>query len=204
MRTTRRLRPRLEPLESLALLSGIAPAHHISTPALVTEARPGASQLAILSGTLHGTFFAHTGSPASGTVYSLFASGKIGPTGPTLLNGGFQQSGFTARGVGGGNLVLNSEANRGTLALRLSELSGPSAGSPGSYLFEYQVARGVGAATAGRSGTVEITLRPIKKNLQGQPFSNPGFFGNSTFTFQPAITPAAAASATPNPATGET
>src|SRR5258708_1736654 len=118
MRNRRRRSPRLEALESLTLMSsGSAPANgpHAAprgvTPAIVAEAKvpnPGSRSL---DGTLRGTFFAHRGSPGSGTIYSLFASGKIGPTGPTLLVGGFQRSGFTARGAGGGNVLLNSESH---------------------------------------------------------------------------------------------
>jgi hypothetical protein len=158
------------------------------TPAIVAEAKVPTPGSRSLDGTLRGTFFAHRGSPGSGTIYSLFASGKIGPTGPTLLVGGFQRSGFTARGAGGGNVVLNSESQRGSLSLRLTELAGPTPSAPGHYLFSYQVAGGSGVVKAGgRSGTVEITLRPIKTNIHGQSFSNPGFFGNSTLTFQPGV-----------------
>jgi hypothetical protein len=61
--------------------------------------------------------------------------------------------------------------------------------APGcGYLFSYQVAGGSGVVKAGgRSGTVEITLRPIKTNIHGQPVSNPGFFGNSTLTFHSGV-----------------
>jgi hypothetical protein len=141
-----------------------------------------------LDGTLHGTFFAHTGNSKSGTIYNLFASGKVGTVGPTLLVGGFQRSGFTASGAGGGNLIFEPETHSGNLFLRLTELTGPSATSPGPYQFAYQITQGSGVnKTLGQSGTVEITLQPINTNLRGQPVSNPGFFGNSTLTFQSGI-----------------
>src|SRR5262249_48405833 len=117
----------------------------------------------------------------------LFASGKIAGLGPTLLVGGFSTSGFTGRGAGGGNLVFTSEANRGDLFLRLTEIDAPS---PGRYRFAYRVTHGSGAfGNVGGSGTVEVTLRPARTNVRGEPVSNPGFFGNSTLTFHPGAGP---------------
>jgi hypothetical protein len=155
-------------------------------PALSQAANVPASRASGLDGTLHGTFFAHTGNIKSGTIYSLFGSGKLGSVGPTLLVGGFQKSGFTATGAGGGNLVLAPEVHPGNVFIRLTELSGPSATSPGQYQFAYDITQGAGVhKNLGQSGTVEITLQPINTNIHGQRVSNPGFFGNSTLTFQP-------------------
>src|SRR5690242_17548282 len=99
----RRRRPQLEALEGLTLLSPLAVGTREASRGMVASGHHAKASRA-LEGTLHGTFFAHRGSPSSGTVYSLFASGKTGAIGPTLLVGGFQRSGFAAGGVGGGNL----------------------------------------------------------------------------------------------------
>src|SRR3954447_18968967 len=96
----RRCRPQLEGLERLTLLSPLAVGAREMSRGMVESGRHAKKSRA-LEGTLHGTFFAHRGNPSSGTVYSLFASGKTGATGPTLLVGGFQRSGFGAGGVGG-------------------------------------------------------------------------------------------------------
>jgi hypothetical protein len=157
------MRPQLEPLEPLALLS----------------AGPSG-----LSGTVHGTYFAHRSNERAGIVYNLFASGRIAPVGPTLVAGGFQTSGFKAGGAGGGNIVFAPFGGRGDVFLRVTELSGPTAAAPDQYEFAYKVTRGTGGtAAAGPFGTLEVTLQPITTNLQGKPVSNPRFFGDSTLTF---------------------
>jgi hypothetical protein len=180
MKRDRRVRPQVESLECVQPLSGVAAhVHHAVAPgALRLEAAT------LLTGTAHGTFFAHTGSPSSGTIYSLFASGRIGGVGPTLLVGGFQSRGFSAGGAGGGNLIFGPESQPGNLFLRLTERAGPTPAAPGRYLFDYTINHGSGAfQDASGSGTLELDLVPINTNLQGQPVSNPGFFGNSTLMF---------------------
>src|SRR5438045_1441334 len=97
-RDRRRHPLQVEALEPLNLVSAVRPSIH--------GARLQSAEVTHLGGTARGTFFAHTGSPRSGTIYSLFASGKIAGVGPTLLVGGFEQAGFNARGAGGGNLVF--------------------------------------------------------------------------------------------------
>jgi hypothetical protein len=157
------LKPQLEPLEPLISLSG--------GPEL-------------LGSTAQGTFFAHVGSAKTGTVYSLFGSGRVAPVGGTFLVGGFQTSGFTTHGAGGGNLLFITRSRPGNLALRVTELSGTAERSAGEFEFKYQIIHGSGASSgATGSGTLEITLQPINTNIHGQPVSNPGFFGNATFTF---------------------
>jgi hypothetical protein len=163
MRDLRSFRPRVECLEPLTLLS---------------------TGPAILAGTAHGTFFAHVGSARSGTVFSLFGSGGIAPVGRTLLVGGFQTSGFTSHGAGGGNLSLPTRSRAGTINLRLTELSKPTAREAGEYQFRYQIIQSSGASRGARgSGTLLVTLQPINTDLRGRPVPNPGFFGNSTLTF---------------------
>jgi hypothetical protein len=156
----RQRHPQLEPLEPLTLLS---------TP---------------LSGTAHGTFFAHKSNPGSGTIDDVYASGKIAGVGPTLLVGGFQTAGFTARGTGGGNLIFGPLSRPGNLFLRLTETAAPTAATPGRYSFRYTIVHGSGAFdNAAGSGTLTVTLKPMNTDVHGQPTSHPGFFGNSTLTF---------------------
>ncbi len=155
----------LEPLEPLVLLSHASARHAEVAPA------------ALLTGTADGTFFAEQGSPQSGTIYRLFASGKVEPGGRALLVGGVQSRGFTATGAGGGNLIVAFKSGPGNLDLRLTETAAPS---PGRFLFAYRATNG------SQAGTLTVTLQPINTNIHGEPVSNPGFFGNSTLTFQPA------------------
>jgi hypothetical protein len=155
----RRVQPQLERFEPRALLS-VGPA--------------------VLTGTVHGTYFAHVSNLRAGIVYNLFTSGRVGPVGPTLVEGGFQTRGFTAGGAGGGNMVFVPLARSGHVFLRLTELSGPTAAAPEEYQFAYELANGPGARA---SGTLDVTLEPITTNLQGKPVSNPRFFGNATLTF---------------------
>ena len=190
MRDRWRRRPQLESLESMTLLSSAttiahAAAHRVVAPMTSPAPKLPSPGLALLNGTAHGTFFAHGPSPTSGTIYSLFASGKVAPVGSTLLVGGFQTRGVIASDRSSGTIVF--EAPRGNLFLRLFATPGPTASAPAAsqYHFTYQVATGSGAfKNVSGSGTVEITLQPINRNIHGQPVSNPGFFGNSTLTFQ--------------------
>jgi hypothetical protein len=161
MRRHLRWRPQVETLEAISLLS------------------TGAASLA---GTARGTFFAHRGNPQTGTVYNLFASGKIAPVGRTLVLGGFQTVGFTARGAGGGNFVFSIDSPGGVLGLRVNETAGPAALGPDQYQFRYQVVQGATSAR-GRTGTLDLTLAPARFNVQGKPVTNPGFFGNATLSF---------------------
>jgi hypothetical protein len=155
------------------LLSTVsARAHHAPKPGAAAEVAPTAT----LSGTADGTFFAHKGSPESGTLYNVFASGKVAPGGPGLLVGGVQTRGFTATGAGGGNLVIAFKTGPGNLFLHLTETASPA---PGRFQFRYKATNG------SQSGMLTLTLQPINTNIHGQPVSNPGFFGNAMLTFQP-------------------
>jgi hypothetical protein len=161
----RRLQPQLEPVEPRTFLSVVAGA-------------------AVVTGTAHGTYFAHRSNERAGVVYNLFASGRLGPVGPTLVAGGFQTDGFTAAGAGGGNMVFAPFVRSGNVFLRLTEQSGPTAAAPERYQFAYAIIPRPGAtASARESGILEVTLQPITTNLQGKPVSNPRFFGNATLTF---------------------
>lgn len=190
MRDRWRRRPQLETLESMTLLSSASAmahsaAHRVVAPTISPAPKLPSPGLALLNGTAHGTFFAHGPSPTSGTIYSLFASGKVAPVGSTLLVGGFQTRGVIASDRSSGTIVF--EAPQGNLFLRLFATPGPTASAPtaSQYHFTYQGATGSGAyKNVSGSGTVEITLQPINRNIHGQPVSNPGFFGNSTLTFQ--------------------
>jgi hypothetical protein len=165
--------PQVESLEPLVLLSsGSARVQHAPKGAAAAEAAPAAT----LAGTADGTFFAHKGSPESGPLYNIFASGKVAPGGPGLLVGGIQSRGFTATGAGGGNLVIAFKSGPGNLFLHLTETANPG---PGQFQFTYKATNG------SQSGTLTLTLHPINTNIHGQPVSNPGFFGNANLTFQP-------------------
>ena len=137
-----------------------------------------------MTGTAHGTYFAHRSNERARVVYNLFASGRLGPVGPTLVAGGFQTHGFTAQGAGGGNMVFAPFERSGDVFLRLTELSGPTAAAPEQYRFAYEITPGPGStASARESGTLEVSLKPITTNLQGKPVANPRFFGDATLTF---------------------
>jgi hypothetical protein len=173
MRDRRRRAPQLESLEPLVLLS-----HASARPEPLTSRAPHAevAPSALLTGTADGTFFAQLGSPQSGTIHRLFASGRFVPGGRALLVGGVQSRGFTASGAGGGNLVVAFKSGPGSLDLHLTETA---ALSPNQFLFTYRATNG------SQTGTITLTLQPINTNIHGEPVSNPGFFGNATLTFQP-------------------
>jgi hypothetical protein len=137
-----------------------------------------------LTGTLHGTFFAHAGSPRTGPLYSVFASGGIAPVGGSLLVGGFESAGFTASGAGGGNITLATKTRPGNIFVRLSAPTGPAEQTADEYTFAYVVNHGTGSNRGVHgSGTLEVSLEPVSTSIHGQPVSNPRFFGNATLSF---------------------
>ena len=96
----------------------------------------------------------------------------------------FRPPGSPRHGAGGGTSCFITKSRPGNLALRVTELSGTAVRSAGQYEFKYQIIHGSGASSgATGSGTLVVTLQPINTNIQGKPVSNPGFFGNATFTF---------------------
>jgi hypothetical protein len=110
IRKTCRLRPNVESLESMVLLSSFAATTDHAAPALLTKL-PAASAVTNVSGTLKGTFT----SAAGDGPYHLTGRGAVSPFGHTTVKGSYVVSGpnFELAGTltlttSKGNIVLNT------------------------------------------------------------------------------------------------
>jgi len=81
-----RVRPSVESLESMVLLSGVPATTDHAAPALLTKL-PAASTVTNVSGTLKGTFTSAAG------LYHVTGSGVLSPLGHTTVKGSYTVSG---------------------------------------------------------------------------------------------------------------
>lgn len=164
MRTSRKLRPRLEGIESRALLSGVAAA----------VVAPPASHTIHLNGTLAGSYAEHQGNPDFPKVYTLSGSGHLGTKARTTLAGSLQAGGFTANPGAHGTVRL-AEAH-GSITVNLTA---SPAGT--SDPLEYAIVGGTGAYKGAiGSGSVVLTLdrnKPPRTTTTG----HGGFTQHGTF-----------------------
>ena len=117
-----RLRPSVESLESMILLSGFPATTHHAAPALVTKL-PAASTASNVSGTLKGTFTAHEGDGP----YHLTGKGPVSPLGHTTVKGSYvvsgpnQLTGTLTLTTSKGNIVMDTVVD----TTELGRLPGP-------------------------------------------------------------------------------
>jgi hypothetical protein len=148
-------RPRLETLESVTLLSGLA-----APPAIVSAlAAASTTRELALHGQFKGVYGANARIPDAGTSYALSGSGKAGRLGHMAIHVDLQSTGFIARGNSTGTLTLSGP--KGTLKL---QLVGPTqsgfARLPATY--SYSVSGGTGRfAHVKDQGTITLSLVPF-------------------------------------------
>jgi hypothetical protein len=147
MRKVLRRRPEVEPLESLALLSGGMSAAPAALEALVAKSKIVVPNPLHLSGTVHGTF---RQAGQSGT--STFSgSGSLSPLGKVTVSGSLNINTVAQ----GGQLTLS--ATQGKLKINFN------APNPGqTFSGSYTISGGT-KALAGEtgSGTITVTLSTI-------------------------------------------
>ena len=154
MRTSRKLHPRLEGMESRALLSGAA-----GTMAAV--AAPLVSQTIHLNGTITGSYKAHQANPDTPKDFNLFGSGHVGLKARTALTGNLHEGGFTTNPDAHGTIYL-ADAH-GTITVKLK--ADPNGGKTGglSDQYDYKIVGGTGAYKhADGHGSAVLTLDPSK------------------------------------------
>jgi hypothetical protein len=137
MRTARSYRPRVEELESIALLSvgGTGPAS-----ALVSASRHPSSHHHLL-GSASGTWTAQPGIPDVGETQNLVGNGKLHGLGEVQVQGSLHLTGFIRFGNAEGTLTLTNPHGSVTLALTGPTQPGFS-GPPQSFTFT--IASGTG------------------------------------------------------------
>ena len=123
IRKTCRLRPSVESLESMVLLSGFSGARHHAAPALVIKL-PDASTVTNVSGTLKGTFTSGGGDGP----YRLTGKGPVTPLVHTTVKGSenvsgpnYQMSGTLTLTTPKGNIVMATVVD----TTELGRLPGP-------------------------------------------------------------------------------
>lgn len=176
MKTRNAMRPAIESLESLALLSGASAAFHLHA-----HSRPHANSFAEvqspitpapLSGTMNGVFVGHTSDAQTGASYHFVGGGRVDPIGRSFVSGNVQVSslattgGQTSAAVNlNGNDTLYLRARGGRLTLHLAAptpVTTTSSTSSSAHLtFSYTVTAATGAfqAEQGESGTINVSLR---------------------------------------------
>ena len=155
------LRPSVESLEAVTLLSGLAASVPIVAALVATTTTPippvPAPRELALNGNLHGTYTSHN-RPDIGTTYDLFGRGHVTHLGRTSVTGNLHSVGFIMHGHATGQLFLSDA--RGTLTLTLT---GPQqegfANLPDR--FDYTITNGSGAFLHVKdSGTVVLVRDP--------------------------------------------
>ncbi len=120
MRISRRTRPQLEVLESMTLLSVLAPAlAHPGGPILAAATAPGTTTTVSLNGTLTGDYHvAGNVNPDKGLDYVFSGSGSIGALGHVDVTGNLHSLGNVTTGQAKGLIVLSTP--EGSLTLHLT------------------------------------------------------------------------------------
>jgi len=153
-RNRARIRPEVEGLESMTLLSGVAASVHTAASAMVTAP----VQTVSLSGTAHGNYVSRQSNPDTGTLYSFNARGMIAPVGRTFDFGSFHTPGFIQNGQTQGRLTLVGP--RGTLRMTITEVT-PTTDPTNVFHFTYTITGGTGRfRNAQGTGNLDVTLTP--------------------------------------------
>ena len=163
MRRKRRLQPELETLESMTLLSSLAPwSHHAAAVAKVDGAPPvfATPTTVSLNGTLKGTYHFKSSLPDVGADYTFFGNGKVKPVGRAAMTGHLQLPGNVAKGRAEGLVVISTPAGSLTLRLEGPEQKG-FASPPDRLAFKITNASGRYLKDRGE-GTLILVLDPVK------------------------------------------
>ena len=158
MRERLRLRPRVESLESMTLLSGVSAAVRGAIAALLAPVAPTSGHEIDLTGTVTGTYHVHSSNPDTGKDFSFFGSGPVAPLGHVELTGHINSPGFIARGHSRGLLVLSNPNGSLTLAVAGPEQNGFTP-VPDTFTFKITSASGKFKGDTG-TGFMVLELNP--------------------------------------------
>ncbi len=160
MRKSKRTRPELELLESMTLLSALAPALvHPGGPVLVAATTPVTTTTVSLSGTVKGDYHVTTKITADkGLDYVVTGDGSVAPLGHVHLIGNLHSVGNITTGHAHGLLVLTTPDGSLTLHLTGPEQKG-FAHLPDQFKFKITNSSGKYLGDAG-TGTVVFVRDP--------------------------------------------
>lgn len=173
-RNKNHVRPHLEGLEAMTLLSGMAAVgvEHHPRVAPFAQVRSFANSPVALNGRLTGQFVVHVGAPDTGARYRFFALGNLNGQGETISVGSFTTPGGTVRLFNfHGSLTLNIQ--------QVGPTTPPTAGQPTTLQFQYTVTSGTGQYQ-GDTGTGALTVRLSTDNTPGP---NQSAFGRLALRF---------------------
>ena len=156
MRDPRRLRPAVERIEAMTLLSSFA---GVMPHAAVVEAQANTTTHQIqLTGTVQGSYIERTVNPDTGHKFSFQGLGELKPLGSVSLAGTIQSPGFIANGRSTGTLVLNGLDGSVTLSVTGPPQNGKT---PVPDVFNYKITSATGGYKGDTgSGYIDLTLTP--------------------------------------------
>jgi hypothetical protein len=160
MRLSKRTRPQLEVLESMTLLSALAPAIvHPGGPALIAAATPVTTTTVSLNGTVKGDYHVTSKiTPDEGLDYVFFGKGSVGPLGQAHVTGNVHSLGNIVNGHAHGLIVLSTPDGSLTLHLTGPEQKG-FAKLPDHFTFKITNSSGKYLGDQG-TGTVVLVRDP--------------------------------------------
>ena len=158
MRERLRLRPRVESLESMTLLSGVSAAVRGAIAALLAPVAPTSGHEIDLTGTAKGTYHVHIINPDTGKDFIFFGSGQVAPLGHVELTGHIHSPGFIANGHSTGLLVVSDPKGSVTLAVTGPEQNGFTP-VPDTFTFQITSASGKFKGDTG-TGFIVLELDP--------------------------------------------
>ncbi len=163
MRRTFRYQPRLEYLESMALLSALSAGLHHAAADIKADATPPSSTtptIISLNGTLKGTYQITPGIPDTGTNYTFSGKGTVRPVGSSDVTGHVRQLGFVATGRAEGLAVISTPQGSLTLTLEGPKQKG-FAQLPDRFSFKITNSSGNYLKDRGH-GTLVLVVDPAK------------------------------------------
>jgi hypothetical protein len=141
MRTSRRATPRVEGIESRALLSG--------APAVAPMIFPPP---VLVSGHAEGAALIFPDTPDVGTRYVLLGTGEVNEMGRVFVHGELQTSSFSGRPIG----TVTLENEFGSVVLEITDR--PSPAVPDAFRFVVSSATGRFAHLEGTGGVLELRV----------------------------------------------
>ncbi len=160
MRLSKRTRPQLEVLESMTLLSALAPALvHPGGPVLVAATTPVTTTTVSLNGTVKGDYHVTSKiTPDEGLDYVFSGKGSVGPLGHVHVTGNVHSLGNIVNGQAHGLIVLSTPDGSLTLHLTGPEQKG-FANLPDHFTFKITNSSGKYLGDIG-TGTVVFVRDP--------------------------------------------
>lgn len=152
MRTSRRVAPHVEGIESRVLLSTVAPS--VAAPPVVAPTIYPPPLL--VTGQARGLALVRTGVPDVGNQYLLQGIGAVSPMGRVFVDASIQTSSFTGEPIG--QVTITNAL--GSVELAITGRTPGSSGGSETFQFVVKTATGPYANLEGTGGVLELTIHP--------------------------------------------